>query len=63
MPILIGRVIMRLTGVRPASENNITIGALNGFLGWIPGIRALVAALAEFSFWRIDRLCGAQRLR
>src|SRR2546429_6171263 len=35
LPILFGRVLMRLTGLRPASENNITIGALNGLLGWI----------------------------
>src|SRR5215813_10118474 len=29
LPILTGRVLMRLTGFRPASENNLTIGALN----------------------------------
>ena len=25
-PILLGRLLMRVTGFRPASENNITIG-------------------------------------
>ena len=36
-PILIGRLLMRLTGLRPTSENNITIGALNGLFGRILG--------------------------
>ena len=31
-PILVGRLFMRLTGLRPASENNINVSALNGFL-------------------------------
>lgn len=34
-PILFGRLLMKITGVRPASENNLTIGALNGFFGKI----------------------------
>src|SRR2546425_12434357 len=37
LPIRFGRLFMRLTGVRPASENNITVGALNGLLGRIFG--------------------------
>ena len=36
-PILAGRAAMKLTGIRPESENNITIGALNGFLGKLFG--------------------------
>src|SRR6266849_6181158 len=36
-PILLGRLLMRATGFRPASENNITVGALNGILGRILG--------------------------
>jgi len=28
-PILAGRLLMRLTGLRPASENNINVSALN----------------------------------
>lgn len=36
-PILFGRFVMRVTGLRPASENNINIGALNGLLGGILG--------------------------
>ena len=36
-PILAGRALMKLTGIRPESENNITISALNGFLGKLFG--------------------------
>lgn len=32
-PILAGRVFMKLTGIKPESENNITISALNGVFG------------------------------
>jgi hypothetical protein len=36
-PTLIGRLIMRATGLRPESEANINLSALNGILGWILG--------------------------
>lgn len=36
-PILLGRVIMKLTGVRPASENNINVSAFNNVFGQIFG--------------------------
>jgi SAM-dependent methyltransferase len=36
-PILAGRTLMKLTGIKPESENNITISALNGFLGKLFG--------------------------
>jgi len=36
-PILFGRLAMRLTGLHPASENNINIGLLNGLLGSVLG--------------------------
>lgn len=32
-PILAGRVLMRLTGIKPESENNINVSALNGIFG------------------------------
>ena len=32
-PILAGRLVMRLTGLKPESENNINISALNGVFG------------------------------
>ncbi|QQS40085.1 MAG: class I SAM-dependent methyltransferase [Acidobacteriota bacterium] len=34
-PILLGRLIMRLTGIKPESENNVNVSALNGFFGRI----------------------------
>jgi SAM-dependent methyltransferase len=34
-PILGGRTLMKLTGIKPESENNITVSALNGFFGKI----------------------------
>jgi hypothetical protein len=36
-PILLGRLVMRATGARPASENNINVTALNGALGRLFG--------------------------
>jgi len=33
VPILLGRLFMKLTGLKPESENNINVSALNGFLG------------------------------
>src|SRR6266481_4478082 len=35
LPVLLGRLLMRLTGIRPASENNINIKALNRVFGRI----------------------------
>lgn len=32
-PILGGRTIMKMTGIKPESENNITVSALNGVFG------------------------------
>lgn len=36
-PTLLGRLFMRWTGIRPESENNINISALNGIFGRILG--------------------------
>lgn len=32
-PILAGRTLMKLTGIKPESENNVNVSALNGILG------------------------------
>lgn len=32
-PILAGRTLMKLTGIRPESENNVNVSALNGVFG------------------------------
>jgi SAM-dependent methyltransferase len=60
LPILIGRVIMKLSGLRPASENNITIGALNGILGWILGAESWWLRRMSFPFG-VSIVCVAQR--
>src|SRR5207253_4948029 len=36
-PILAGRMLMRVTGIKPESENKINISALNGVLGKLFG--------------------------
>ena len=36
-PILAGRVFMKLTGIKPESENNINVSALNGIFGKLFG--------------------------
>ncbi len=36
-PILGGRVLMKLTGIKPESENNINVSALNGVFGKLFG--------------------------
>src|SRR6266581_4798775 len=50
VPILVGRLLMRLTGVRPASENNLTIGALNGLLGRVLGAESWWLRRMNFPF-------------
>jgi SAM-dependent methyltransferase len=60
VPILIGRVLMRLTGWRPASENNITIGALNGLLGRILGAESWWLRRLSFPFG-VSIICVARK--
>ena len=60
-PILIGRALMRLTGVRPASENNITIGALNGLLGHILGAESWWLRRMRFPFG-VSIVCVARKM-
>ena len=40
-PILLGRLLMRATGARPASENNLNVAALNGVLGRVLGAESV----------------------
>jgi len=60
LPILIGRVLMRLTRIRPSSENNITIGALNGLLGRILGAEGWWLQRMNFPFG-VSIVCVARR--
>jgi SAM-dependent methyltransferase len=59
-PILFGRLLMRLTGFRPASENNLTVGALNGVLGRILGAESSILRHASLPFG-VSAICVARR--
>jgi SAM-dependent methyltransferase len=59
-PILLGRFLMRVTGFRPASENNITVGFLNGVLGRILGAEAVLLRHLSFPFG-VSIVCVARR--
>ena len=59
-PILFARVLMRLTGLRPASENNINIGALNGLLSRVLGAESWCLRKMSFPFG-VSVICIARR--
>jgi len=59
-PILLGRQLMRLIGWRPASENNITISALNGLLGRIFSVESWWLRRLNFPFG-VSIVCVAKR--
>ena len=59
-PILFGRLLMRLIGWRPASENNITIGALNGLLGRVFSAESWWLRRLNFPFG-VSIVCVAKR--
>ncbi len=60
LPILVGRALMRLTGLRPASENNVNIGMLNGLLGRILGAEGWWVKRLNFPFG-VSIVCVARR--
>ncbi len=49
-PILGGRVFMKLTGIKPASENNINISALNGVFGKLFSAERFLLSKLNFPF-------------
>jgi len=59
-PVLLGRLLMRLTGFRPASENNLTVGFLNRPLGSILGAEQLLLRHAGLPFG-VSAICVARR--
>lgn len=61
LPILLGRLLMRLTGYRPASENNLTVGFMNGILGSIFGTEASLLRQVNFPFG-VSIVCVARRI-
>jgi SAM-dependent methyltransferase len=60
LPILLGRLLMRVTGIKPASENNITIGALNGFFGSIFGAERFILRGIGFPVG-VSAICVARK--
>jgi hypothetical protein len=51
---------MRVTGFRPASENNINVSALNGVLARILGAESLALRHMNFPFG-VSALCVARK--
>ncbi|MEZ5345632.1 MAG: class I SAM-dependent methyltransferase [Pyrinomonadaceae bacterium] len=49
-PILLGRTLMKLTGVKPESENNVNVAAFNGFFGKIFSAERFWLKRANFPF-------------
>ena len=60
-PIFLGRMLMRATGLRPASENNINVSALNGLLGRVLGAESALLRRVNFPFG-VSALCIARRI-
>jgi SAM-dependent methyltransferase len=50
LPILLGRFLMKITGIKPESENNVNISALNGFFGKIFSAEKYWLNKANFPF-------------
>jgi SAM-dependent methyltransferase len=59
-PILLGRFLMRTLRPHPESENNITIGFLNGILGKVLGAESLALRYLNFPFG-VSILCVARK--
>ncbi len=49
-PILAGRTLMKVTGIKPESENNVNISALNGIFGKLFGAERLWLRNFDFPF-------------
>ena len=60
-PILAGRLLMRLTGARPASENNINVAALNGLFGRVLGAERYWLRRANLPVG-VSLVCVARRM-
>lgn len=60
-PILVGRLFMRLTGLRPASENNVNVSALNNVFGGVFGAERWWLSRMNFPFG-VSIICVAKRI-
>ena len=59
LPILLIRKLMRLTGLKASSENNINVSALNGLLGKLFGAESLILRYINLPFG-VSGLCVAR---
>ena len=60
LPILLIRKLMRLTGIKAATENNINVTALNGVLGKLFGMEGRILKYMNLPFG-VSGLCVARR--
>ena len=60
LPILLLRKLMRLTGLKTSSENNINISTMNRVLGWVLGAESTVLRYMNLPFG-VSGLCVARR--
>jgi len=60
MPILTMRKLMRLTGIKAESENNINVSALNGVLARMLGAESRLLKYANIPFG-VSGLCVARK--
>lgn len=60
VPTLMGRLLMRATGWRPASEANINIAAMNGVMGQVLGAERHLLHHADLPFG-VSLICVARR--
>ena len=59
LPILLIRQLMRLTGIKAESENNINVSAFNGVLGKLFGAESVILRYMNFPFG-VSGLCVAR---
>jgi SAM-dependent methyltransferase len=59
LPILLARKLMRVTGIKAESENNINVSALNGVLGKLFGAESVVLRYMNIPFG-VSGLCVAR---
>jgi SAM-dependent methyltransferase len=58
-PILLIRQLMRLTGLKAETENNINVPALNGVFGWLLGTESTILRYVNLPFG-VSGLCVAR---
>jgi SAM-dependent methyltransferase len=60
-PILVGRLLLRITGYKLESENNINVGMLNGLMGSVLGAESSILRHANLPFG-VSAICVARRI-